>query len=521
MGYRTKRLGLALLYAAIYAVAFRIAWQHSEDQFYLPAGLRIAALLFSPYRFWPSILIGDVVAMMAIRVPIAPDMRVSAIWPYASSALLCPIVSLAPLAIRTRFESAMSNERWLPVALLAAAIWGVSVSTSLNVLLGGPVEHDLVAYIYRFSIGQYLSIMVAVLPVLVWVRRNATAYAPPHLARDAIVAVLMLAIAYAALLESSQQWEKLALLGGMLLPPVTLAFLHGWRGAAIGIVVATFALGISTPDTGLLGNKDLVVFVAQQSLAVVGTVLMVLGSAVSSEYDKTSRLQQAKVDALWLARCNHLSAEALLRDRAQAIADAQAEIDAGYRKTVKQLKAEGRYTLALQVNTQGFQNSRMLFEQVTALYPLDLDSLGLFEVLQSDEFLAVAYSSVTKASLRGRIEHHSATLQLVAHRSIAHAIELLPLGEIQLQVRAWTLGRRRGISVTLRSYAKTSNELDKRGLLLAEAQLQAKVQAYGGAFKRRRMRVFFTLTEDVDHFLVTGTTTHETPLLPFSALTTK
>ncbi|QNH21222.1 histidine kinase [Xanthomonas sp. GW] len=521
MGYRTKQIGLALLYAAIYAVAFRIAWQHSEDQFYLPAGLRIAALLFLPYRFWPSILIGDAVAMMAIRVPIAADLNASAIWPYASSILLSPLVSLAPLAIRKRFTRAISNERWLPVALLVVAIWGVSVSTLLNALLGGPVDSDLVAYIYRFSIGQYLAIMVAVLPVLLWVRRNATTHAPPHLPRDAFIAVVVLGIAYAALPVSNQHWEKLALLGAMLLPPVTLAFLHGWRGAAIGIVVTTLALGLAMPDTGLLGNKDLAVFVAQQSLAVVGTVLMVLGSAVSSEYDKTSRLQRAKTDALWLARCNHLSAEMLLRDCAQAIADAQAEFDAGYHKTAKQLKAEGRYSLALQVNTQGFQNSRMLFEQVTALYPLDLDSLGLFEVLQSDEFLAVAYGSVTRVSLRGSIDQHSSTLQLVAHRSIAHAIELLPHGESRLQVRAWTLRRRRGISVTLRSESKTSTQPDAQRLRLAETQLQAKVQAYGGAFKRRRMRVVFTLTEDVDQFLETGTITHATPLLPFSALTTK
>ncbi|MCI2243821.1 MASE1 domain-containing protein [Xanthomonas sp. PPL568] len=520
MGHGTKHVVRAMLGAALYAVAFRLAWVSSEDQFYLPAGLRVAALLFTPYRFWPAIFAGDALAMLGIRLPISAHLGASPMWAWATSLLLCPIVSLGPLLARARFMGSLTSERWLPLMLIGIAFWGVSASTALNWAFGGPVEDDLASYIYRFGVGQYLAITVATLPVLLWFKRKARSHVPPKFTRDAIVAVLGTLAAYGALQLAATSWERLFLLGTMLVPPIVLCFRHGWRGAALGTLVAILSLGFSIPDTGLLGNKDLLVFVAQQSLAVIGTVLLVLGSTVSSEYENGARLQRAKQDALKLARWNHVSAEMLLRERAQSIADAQVEADAGWRDIVLHLKAQGRYGLALQANTLGFNNSRMLFEQVVSIYPLDLDSVGLFELLQSGEFVGIAYRDVETVSLKGGAAKHSLALQLAAHRSITHAIDLLPPGLKRLQLRTWKLGRRRGISISVRSATAMQLLVDGDTQRNAEIQLRAKVEAYGGAFKRRRTRVVLTLTEDVDQRLETGTMIQLTPSLPFNALTT-
>ncbi|WP_080929735.1 MASE1 domain-containing protein [Xanthomonas albilineans] len=521
MNCRAKHLLQTMLTAALYAAAFRFAWMNSEDQLYLPAGLRIAALLFAPYRFWPAIFAGDAVAMLGIRLPITDEEGAHPLWTYASSLLLCPIVALAPLAIRMRFPAAMVNARFLPLLMMACAVWGAVVSTSLNCFFGGPMDSDIVSYIYRLSIGEYLAIMIATLPVMLWKNRKEVAHTPPNLARNTIAAIAGLTSAYATLQLAALPWEKLLLLGSMLLPPIVLCMLHGWKGAAIGMLAATVSLGLAVPDTGLLGNKDLLVFVAEQSLAVVGTVLMALGSAVSKEYDTHSRLQIASQDALRLAQCNCLSAEMLLRTHAQAIANAQVEIDAGYHDLARRLKAEGRYSLALDVNTQGFNNSQMLFKHVTSIYPLEIDSLGLKQLLQSDEFVGIAYSDVVKVSLKGSMEQHSHTLQLVAHRSIGHAIELLPPGTKHLHVRAWTLGRRRGISVSVRCTSPATLALDLDAMRSAEIQLQAKLQAYSGKFKRRCRRVMLTLSEDLDQRSEAAAINHDTRLPVFTALTTK
>nr|WP_308006546.1 MASE1 domain-containing protein [Xanthomonas albilineans] len=523
MNYRAKHLLQTMLTAALYAAAFRFAWMHSEDQLYLPAGLRIAALLFTPYRFWLAIFAGDAIAMLGIRASLTGDHGASQLWAYASSLLLCPFIALFPLAVRTRFPAALLNERWIPLVMMAGAMWGTAVSTGLNWALGGPMDDDIAFYVCRLSIGEYLAIMMVVLPVLLWIQRKTDAHAPPNLARNALIAIAGLTAAYIALHWATLPWERIMLLGSMLIPPITLCLLHGWKGSAVGILAATVSLGLAIPDTGLLANKDLLVFVAQQSLAVVGTVLMVLGSTVSSEYDKGSRLQLARIEALNLARCNHLSAEMLLRDRAQAIANAQIEIDTGYRDVVMSLKADGRYSLALQVNTHGFKNSQMLFRHVTSIYPLDLDSFGLQQLLKSDEFVGIAYADVAKVSLKGSMDEHSHALQLVAHRSIGHAIELLPQGSKHLQVRAWTLGRRRGISVSVRctSPVTIALPLDGEAIRMAEIQLKAKVQAYSGAFKRRCRRVMLTLCEDLDQRLETAAITHDTRLPAFTRLTVK
>lgn len=523
MNHRAKHLWQTTITAAVYATAFLFAWMNSEDQLYFPAGLRIAALLFAPYRFWPAILVGDLIAMLGIRLTItgACECGVHPLWAYVSSLLLCPLVALVPLVVRMRFPMALVNERWIPLVMMIGAIWGAVVTTSLNWFFDGPIDNDIASYIYRLSIGEYLAIIVATLPVMLWIKRKAIAHAPPNLARNALVAIAGLVTTYAALQWATLPWERLLLLGSMLLPPIVLCLLQGWHGAVIGTLAATVSLGFAVPDTGLLGNKDLLVFVAEQSLAVVGTVLMVLGSVVSKEYDTKLRLRLAIKDALRLARWGHISAEILLRDRAQAIANAQIEIDAGYRDLATRLKAEGRYSLALQVNTQGFNNSQMLFKQVTSIYPLDLDNLGLQQLLQSDEFVGISYRDVAKVSLKGKMDQHSHAIQLVVHRSIVHAIELLPSGIKHMHVRAWTLGRRRGISVSVRCVSPVTPAHDPGAVRSAEIQLQAKLQAYSGKFKRRCRCVMLTLSEDLNQRSETAAINQDTRLPVFTALTTK
>ncbi len=60
-----------LFIAAAYAVACLVTRQMSLDQFYLPAGVRIAALLLTPSRLWPYLLLGEYAYFAQIRMPMA------------------------------------------------------------------------------------------------------------------------------------------------------------------------------------------------------------------------------------------------------------------------------------------------------------------------------------------------------------------------------------------------------------------------------------------------------------------
>ncbi|WLA02776.1 MASE1 domain-containing protein [Xanthomonas translucens] len=513
-----KRLGWTCACAGLYYLAFRFAWFHSADQFFLPAGLRIACLLFLPYRLWPSIFIGDAAAMLSLRIPFAEANNFPVSWAYCSALLFSPVLSLGALALRRYWPAAYTREKYLPFTLLALAVWGVAANIALNALFSGPIESPLATYAYKVSTGQFLTSIVAVLPIMVWLRR-AEVTNWNRLIRDSLLCVGALLSTYfgAGLVEES--WQRLALLGMMILPALTLTVLHGWRGAAIGVVAANVSLGLSIPSTGLFGNRDLDVFVAQQTLAVMGTSLLLVGAAMSKEFDRNRLLVHATREQRLLARADHLSAEQSLRARAEAIAEAQQRISCAYRETVSRLRQGGHYALAMHINAESVASTRIVYQQASDLYPFQLENSGLFAVLRSAEFARKWAGGSAEFRLTGSIAGHSLAFQLVAYRCICHAIEMLPCKAYRVSVKAGHSQNPQWIAVVVASAERRSATRTKASRM-AQVQLSAKLQAYGGRHRFERRKVAILLT-DLDHGLSNGTTIQDSFLAPFTTLTTK
>ncbi|UYK82290.1 MASE1 domain-containing protein [Xanthomonas sacchari] len=513
-----KRLGQACACAGAYYLAFRFAWFHSADQFFLPAGLRVACLLFMPYRLWPSILIADAAAVVSFRVPFAAANGFPASWAYGSAVAFIPTLAAGVLLLRKLWPDAHAQERRLPFVLIGLSTWAVLSNISINAALSGPVERELAAYAYKVIAGQYLTSLVAVLPVAIWLRRfefNDWG----RVTRGALLGILALLAAYfgAGLVEET--WQRLALLGLMLLPALALAVLHGWRGAAIGVVAANLALGLSIPDTGVLGNRDLVVFVVQQTLAIMGTSLLLVGAAVSMHFDRGRRLAHATREQRMLARADHMYLEQALRDRAEAIAEAQQRISSTHRETVRRLREHGHYALAMQINAESVASTRIVYQQASDLYPFQLETAGLFAVLRSPEFSSKLSGGRAKFRLTGSTSGHSLAFQLVAYRCICHAIKMLPSEEYRINVKAgrsrygqWLVAAVAPIGGANTTRTKTSR--------MAQVQLSAKLQAYGGRHKFDRHKVAILLT-DQDQGLRSGTTIQDNLSVPLTTLTTK
>ncbi|MBB4126254.1 hypothetical protein GGR77_001544 [Xanthomonas translucens] len=519
MGDRVKYAGKALAFAAIYFIAYRFAWGYSADQFFLPAGVRIAALLFAPYRLWPSIFLGDAAALISIRLPIADHEGIGYEWVYGSSLLLCPLVSAAPLLARRLYPTITLQDRLLSAVLLPTALWAVCCSTALNSVFGYPMKGDVLSYLYRFGVGQYLAMLIVVLPTLLWLRRNERHHSRAALIRHGAVAVVVLLCAYAGAGVATEAWQRLALLGCMIVPVLALTARHGWRGAAIGIAAANLAMGLSMPTTGLLGNQDNGVFVAQQTLAVISTFMLIVGSMMSRASEKAHRMVAVAIESRAMARAQELRTEEALRDRAEALAVVQMQANEAWRETVQQLKAEGHYQLAMQVNSQSLANTKMLYEQAAALYPFRIETVGLYAALNEASFARVLGGSTASLFLCGDLSKHSITLQVAAYRAICLAIDILPADQYTIHARTWSLRGERGISVRILAPAgvKSVGSMKSR---TAEMQLGAKMHAYGGSSKRRRRSVIFMLG-DGGHFLARGTTIQDAPLSPLSTLTVK
>ncbi|MEW6383765.1 MAG: hypothetical protein AB1514_07305, partial [Pseudomonadota bacterium] len=87
---RVSPEGLAL--ALLYALACWGARKLSLDQFFLPAGVRVAALLLCPPRLWPYLLIGEYAYFAHLRIPLISKYNLT--WVILASVFLMPAVML-------------------------------------------------------------------------------------------------------------------------------------------------------------------------------------------------------------------------------------------------------------------------------------------------------------------------------------------------------------------------------------------------------------------------------------------
>ena len=97
-----------LLAGVTYGAAFLALWFVSADQWYLPAGLRAAVLLFARPRWWPYLYAGDAAAVLFLRLPQVGEHDL--LWAYLPAFTLLPLISIAPaiarVYIRRRARSA-------------------------------------------------------------------------------------------------------------------------------------------------------------------------------------------------------------------------------------------------------------------------------------------------------------------------------------------------------------------------------------------------------------------------------
>lgn len=192
---RIQPAGLAL--AAFYAIACWAARQLSLDQFYLPAGVRVAAVLFCPPRLWPYLLLGEYAYFAQMRYPMLDKYGLA--WVIVASASLMPAVML--IARLHRRMMGASSHIWL----IFVAAWSAIVVSLLNLtfshfLWSSPPSAPFLASVARYALGDFIGILTIAPLALLWAKRNAepewtTALLGPTLAALGLMVLLGLSAA--------------------------------------------------------------------------------------------------------------------------------------------------------------------------------------------------------------------------------------------------------------------------------------------------------------------------------------
>ncbi|MGO1072694.1 MASE1 domain-containing protein [Lysobacter sp. CA199] len=492
-----------LIFAVLYCASFLLTWRLSVDQWYLPAGLRAAALLFIPYRYWPFVFAGDTAALLVQRVPKAD--QYGELWAFLSPFLLLPLISVVPAIFRKVLGELQHKVRWLPLIAIVTAVWSALSAMIVNSALNGPAVGDTLQKFIVLTVGQYLGILMLGLPVAVWLRRGEHISTPQHLGRDIAVAIGLTAGIYLAV--QSGPFEpalRQVLLMLMIGPPVALTFMHGWRGAVLGLSIMCVAVGMTLPHVGFqgyAGAHDATAFVAQLALAVAASALFVLGTIISDHYTKARQLGMAEQHALKIAQTSFLSTERHMRDRVIAMAQIQAHLDDSRKQLIQVLKERGHFAAAMDLTRHGVIHSQLFDEHASALYPIRIERQGLFDVLQAEAFSSIwANGAPIRYLLHGRAKSLSVDLQLAAYRSACNAVSLLSARDPKcytVRSRVWRFCGRQGVLVSIVAAGGTAADATAASTLAA-LELEGRIKAHGGALRRRHGNsVSYLLAEPV------------------------
>lgn len=510
------QFGKGLALAAGYCALFLLFWRYSLDQWYLPAGLRLAGMLLLPPRYWLFVAAGDAAALLVLRAPKAEQYSVQ--WAYLSPFLFMPVYALAPLALRVWLKSPARISSWLPVIAVSVICWSTTWSMVLNYALTGPRSEVTLQNFIRFSVGDFLGIMMFLLPCLLWIKRKEWRGTRNEIAQNIAMACLMIAALYATAMMSSARGSAIQLmpLVFMVLPVFFLTVMHGWHGAALGMALINLAVALALPPVQIPGAFSEVILIAQITLSTLSAGLLFIGDRISKLFEISTEALMAKFQATQELRAHETtgkgqtksllktlfrSNDLQLRENAIMIGAARHDLD-NYRYDVaKTLKDDGQYERAMEALTVGMEAAKSLDRQRDTIYPLEIETHGLYAALMGPAFHDVwRQHARVHQNFRGEQNYLSDTLRIAVYRAINRAMESMQdyaPNEYDIRARVWRRSGRSGATVLIICSATRKPVGSSHDARDAFDELRARVFAFDGVLKKQHpCRIRFMMTEE-------------------------
>lgn len=500
-----RHIGVAVIYAACYMLLRSI----SVSNWSLPASLRLAALLFMPYRYWPALMIGEFVPVGFFAWIYRPDL--GNVW--AVLAAIPPILPCAPVVAWFRRHTRLLQTEGkvdmatLLVAMLVCALVTTAGNTAALAVAQSPDNSPLqgvtVQIVFAYFLGNFLGALTftpAFVAVRGWMLGNrqawfARAMARGGLLRDCLVGlvpslVILGAIGYAGSAETMQICRIC-----MFLPVAWLALRHGWEGAAIGGALASCAVAFTSTFA-----RDPYVIQAQAIITFAVSTLLMFGSRIARQSDVTSRDHAVREQGLLLAQQGLYQEEQRLRQAAEALE----HVGQSMRDMQNRLLDRLRHVLPANeeraYSRQAALAQHEMHRLTNALYPRAWRERGVPATLQ-DGPLAQAVSMVGasyRCVLSGRglsllAPDVHMTLYRLASEALVYALTRQSIRHVQLTVRGgathnqrWAVMRMECVRDAMAGDTATATESWKKVMSLLGAAglgmetIRERAQIYGG-----------------------------------------
>lgn len=491
---------VGLLLAIAYGLAYWSSRQISHDPFFLPAGIRVAALLLCPPRLWPYLLLGEIAQFWWQRHPFID--RYGIMWMTLAPVFLLPAVSLVVHLHRRLIEQ--RADVWLFSVAAASSVATTVINLSVSALLWpDALQTSLAAKAERYIVGDFIGILTVAPLALLWVRRHVEAEWTSR-----FLAPAMLGLTAMAVLGFSASWAtdsagnlKQYLQIAMVVPAIVMTRMLGWRGAALSVPLLGLVIGLSLPCAPG-APADPATLMTAQIILVVGISLLALGASISGYYERLTSKESAEKFAVRHARGSHMSGELGLRERAIDINRIGDRIDAHLSETADWLKRQGHARVAEALIDTSVVYSRKFREQASMVYPTALEHLGLYLALQVSG-ISEAWADtdrIVPPRLVGDPCGLSVGLQLAAYRTLTEAVSLIlqnEPGQARVHARCGYLPKARGMLIKVELLDRNQT-LSTSTVALALERLTGRTLAYGGSLRCRRNRICMLFTESTD-----------------------
>ena len=491
-----------------YALAFYLVREVSFSHWVLLAGFRFSVLLFAPYRYWPSLLVGEAGSLAYAGIACAGDYG----WLWATFFSVPPMLFSMPVIRWCREQGRLfqpKNKTHVGVLLLGtfvvSLLWAAVNTATLAMMRMAPGETiDFQAAAARYFIGNYLGILTLVPLVLLvredlldhGVKRFWTRLPQSALAKDVVFALLpsLAVLAWLASGVAGAATEECRM--AMFLPVAWLSLRHGWRGTAVGGAAASVALVIAMPY-----HRDSATLDAQVFVAFTITTMLMLSARIAILHEREEHERAGARLALAMAQRNVYLGELQLRQTSHALEQVSGAIQASYTQLLGRLRSVLPGVDERSYYRQAAVTQHQMYRLADSLCPLVWGERGLPAALREgavpralDE-AGIAYWCDVRGRKGSELSIH---LQMAIYRLTVEAVVLAcakrNITRVQVQLRDGEFAGRRWAVLRIDSgvdYAQLSRirwddlSLALGGSGLGLGAIKDRAMVFGGKVRLR------------------------------------
>ncbi|MBV8156930.1 MAG: MASE1 domain-containing protein [Dyella sp.] len=448
-----------LLVAGIYGACYELIREISVANWNLSTGLRVLCLLLVPYRFWPAMMMGEAIPLAYQGWLHHGELG----WLWAAVITLPPMLLAAPVVELARRHMPLFRGGEPDVtAILTYVLIGGSVNAlantwGLSAVHMPPGEAPVVITMHivlTYFLGSYLGALTLVPAVLALWRPGAgwSRFATDKaFLRDSAIGVVppLLLMMWVITHSKNDELVEIARMAAFL-PAAWMTLRHGWRGAAIAGMLASFAVEFSVAvtvgrDPAVIQAQALVAFAVSSLLMLCGRLPLAVKGARADVRDAAESLR-----GFQLAQQGLYQEEQRLRHVADSLDRLGESMLAGQRRMMERLGPVLPSNMGHSYAKQLDLTQREMQRLANALHPRSWRERGLVATFE-DGPLAQAAAMV---GAEYRCEFSGAGLSQLApdvhmmlYRQACEVLVYLlarePVRRIRLQIRGgYTHGRR-------------------------------------------------------------------------------